>query len=157
MRKEEVESLKGKLVFFDFDGTLSEYRFLNKVGPEELTGEFLYKLAFERIYDTIRPLSTMQEVVKMLDPEKVYILGAITLNTEIEEKQEWLRKYYPSIKKENMIFVNNSETKLEMLEAYRQKLNLDYKDIAFIDDKHSTIQSAEKMGFIAYHPSTFVD
>ena len=93
----------------------------------------------------------------MLDPEKVYILGAITLNTEIEEKQEWLRKYYPSIKKENMIFVNNSETKLEMLEAYRQKLNLDYKDIAFIDDKHSTIQSAEKMGFIAYHPSTFVD
>ncbi len=157
MRKEAIESLKGKLVFFDFDGTLSEYRFLNRVGPEELTGEFLYKLAFERIYDTIRPLATMQEVVKMLDPEKVYILGAITLNTEIEEKYKWLEKYYPSIKRENMIFVNNTTTKLGMLEAYRQKFNLDYKDIIFVDDMHSTIQSAEEMGFIAYHPSTFVD
>lgn len=157
MRKEAIESLKGKLVFFDFDGTLSEYRFLNRVGPEELTGEFLYKLAFERIYDTIRPLATMQEVIKMLDPEKVYILGAITLNTEIEEKYKWLEKYYPSIKRENMIFVNNTETKLGMLEAYRQKFNLDYKDIIFVDDMHSTIQRAEEMGFIAYHPSTFVD
>lgn len=157
MRKEAVESLKGKLVFFDFDGTLSEYRFSGKVGPEELTGEFLYNLAFGRIYDNIRPLATMQEVVKNLDPENVYVLGAITLNSEIEEKYEWLAKNYPSIKKKNMIFVNNSETKLGMLEVYRKRYNLNYEDIAFIDDMHKTIQSAEEMGFIAYHPSTFVD
>lgn len=157
MRTEFIGSLKKKLVFFDFDGTLSEFRFNNKVGPEEMTGGLIYNLAFNKIYDNVRPLATMQAVVNELDPERVYILGAITLSSEIEEKKVWLAKNYPSIKKENMIFVNNADTKLEILEAYRKKLNLDYSDIVFVDDMHTTIMRAEELGFIAYHPSSFVD
>lgn len=157
MRTELVEKLKDKLVFFDFDGTLSEFRFYDKVGPEEMTGEFLYNLAFGKIYDNVRPLNTMQEVVSKLNPEKIYILGAITLNSEIEEKKAWLNKNYPSIKEENMIFVDSTKTKLEILEAYKKKFNLEYKDIVFVDDMHATIMKAEEMGFIAYHPSSFVD
>lgn len=56
-----------------------------------------------------------------------------------------------------MIFVNNADTKLEILEAYRKKLNLDYSDIVFVDDMHTTIMRAEELGFTAYHPSSFVD
>lgn len=157
MRTELVESLKGKLVFLDLDGTLAEFRFSDMIAPEKITGDFLYALAFNKIYDNVRPLATMQEVVKQLNPDKIYILGAITLNSEIDEKYAWLAKYYPSIKKENIIFVNNAEIKIEMLEVYKRKFNLDYKDIVFIDDMHRTIQLAELRGFKSYHPTSFVD
>lgn len=157
MRTELVKSLKDKLVFFDFDGTLAEFRFYNKVGPENVEGKFLYKFAFDNLYESIRPLATMQEVVKNLNPDNVYILGAVVLNSEIEQKYKWLNKNYPSIKRENMIFVSNKDIKLDMLEAYRMKYNLEYKDIVFVDDAHYTIQKAEALGFTAYHPSSFVD
>lgn len=157
MRTELVESLKNKAVFFDLDGTLAEFRFLDMVGPENFSGDFLYEFAFGKIYDNVRPLATMQEVVKALDPDKVYVLGAITLNSEIEEKYVWIAKHYPSIKRENILFVNCAEMKVELLEAYKRKLNLEYQDMVFVDDMHKTIQLVEERGFRAYHPSSFVD
>lgn len=157
MRTEMLKELEDKLVFFDFDGTLSEYRFGGQVGPIEFTQEVMYNQLFNKIYDNIRPLKTMQEYVENLDTNKVYILGAIAINTEINEKYEWLSKYYPSIKKENMIFVNSSSAKLQILEAYREKMNLKEEDIVLVDDYIPTIQKAEELGFIAYHPSSFID
>lgn len=157
MRTELVESLKNKAVFFDLDGTLAEFRFLDMVGPENFSGDFLYEFAFGKIYDNVRPLATMQEVVKELDSDKVYVLGAITLNSEIEEKYVWLAKHYPSIKRENILFVNCAEMKVELLESYRRKLNLEYQDMVFVDDMHKTIQVVEERGFRAYHPSSFID
>ena len=157
MRTELVENLKSKTVFFDLDGTLAEFRFLDMVGPENFSGDFLYEFAFGKLYDNVRPLATMQEVVKQLNPDKVYVLGAITLNSEIEEKYVWLEKHFPSIKRENILFVNCAEMKVELLEVYRRKLNLEYQDIVLVDDLHKTIQLAEGRGFRAYHPTSFVD
>lgn len=157
MRTELIEKLKGKLVFFDFDGTLSEFRFFDKVGPETVTGELLYKFSFENVYDNVRPLSVMQQTIANMNPENVYILGAITINHEIEEKYKWLVKYYPTIKKENIIFVNSADSKLGILEAYSKKFNMKSEDIVFVDDMHYTILKAEELGFTAYHPSSFID
>ena len=56
-----------------------------------------------------------------------------------------------------MIFVNSSSAKLQILEAYREKMNLKKKDIVLVDDYIPTIQKAEELGFIAYHPSSFID
>ncbi len=49
-------------------------------------------------------LKTMQRVVENLDSNKIFVLGAITTNTEIDQKYKWLSEHYPNIKKENVFF-----------------------------------------------------
>ena len=62
---------------------------------EFLFGELFYKA---------RPLKTMQKIIENLDSDKIFILGAIVTNNEIEQKYKWLNENYPKIKRENMFF-----------------------------------------------------
>ena len=103
-----IEKLKDKYVFFDVDGTLSEYRYNDRLyggGCSELGCQSLEDLLFNDLYYKARPLRTMQNIIKNLDSNKIFILGAITTNTEIEQKYKWLKEYYPNIKRENMFFI----------------------------------------------------
>lgn len=152
------EILKNKYVFFDLDGTLSEYRFNNHVsGRNEWGGQTWEELFFGDVFVNNRPLKTMIEFIRKLDCNKVYVLGAITTNHEINEKYEWLQKYYPFIKKENIIFVADSSLKLVALNQYAKKLNIEKKEIVFVDDKHSTIRETEEEGFTSYHITSFIE
>ena len=102
-----IEKLKEKYVFFDIDGTLSEYRYNDRLyGGEcpELGCQSLEDLLFNDLYYRARPLKTMQKIIEKLDSDKIFILGAVTTNTEIEQKYKWLAKYYPNIKKRKYIF-----------------------------------------------------
>lgn len=151
------EMLKNKCVFFDLDGTLSEYRFHDHVsGRNDWGGQTWEELFFGDVFVKNRPLKTMVELIQNLDCEKVYILGAITTNHEMDEKYEWLRKYYPCIKKENIIFVADSSLKLIALEQYTKKLKTEKSDIVFVDDKHETIRKTEEAGFTSYHITSFM-
>jgi hypothetical protein len=98
----------------------------------------------------------MIEVVKQLDSDRQYILGAICTNYEMEQKYKWLSMYYPFIKKDHAIFVCSSDLKVPTLEEYRMLLSVNHNNIAFVDDKHKTIQAAEEAGFMAYHISSFM-
>ena len=152
------EKLINKYVFFDLDGTLAEYRYNDHIsGNNNWGGQTFEELLFGDVFLKARPLKTMMELVKKLDPSKVYILGAITTNHEINEKITWLSKYYPTIKPENIIFVSSSTLKLIALEEYTKKLGITKKDIVFVDDKHITIRATEEAGFTSYHTTSFME
>ncbi len=153
-----LEKLKDKYVFFDVDGTLAEYRYNDHVsGANDWGGQTWEELFFGNVFVNNRPLKTMVHLIEKLDANKIFVLGVITTNHEIDEKYEWFAKYYPSIKKENIIFVADSSLKLIALEQYAKKLNISKEDIVFIDDKHATIRQTEEAGFKSYHVTSFVE
>lgn len=153
-----IPNLKDKYVFFDVDGTLSEYRYNDHVSSKnDWAGQTWEELFFGDVFVNNRPLKTMINLVEQLNSNKIFVLGAITTNHEIDEKYEWLAKYYPSIKRENIIFVADASMKVIALEQYAQKLNIPKEDIVFIDDKHATIKETEQAGFKSYHVTSFME
>ncbi len=152
--------LANKYVFFDVDGTLSEYRYEDKLyGGEcsELGCQSMKNLLFGNLFLQARPLKTMQNLVSQLDSDKIYILGTIVTNNEINQKYEWLEKNYPYFKKENIIFVSSTMLKVNVLLEYAKKLNVKTEDIVFIDDRLDVLRKAEENNITAYHPSSFME
>ncbi len=155
-----LDKLKDKYVFFDVDGTLSEYRYndiLYGGRDYELGCQSLENLLFDNLFYTARPLKTMQNIIKNLDSNKMFILGAAATNNEINQKYKWLEKNYPNIKKEHIIFICSTMLKPEVILAYSKKLNIDLNDIVFVDDRLDVLRKAETLGITSYHPSSFVE
>lgn len=155
-----VEKLKDKYVFFDVDGTLSEYRYNDRLyagGCSELGCQSLEDLLFNNLFYTARPLKTMQRVIEKLDSNKIFVLGAITTNTEIDQKYKWLSEHYPNIKRENVFFICSTLLKPEVIIECCKHYNIDIKQVAFVDDRIDVLRKAEEMGITAYHPSSFAE
>lgn len=153
-----LEKLKDKYVFFDVDGTLAEYRYNDRVsGGNDWGAQTWEELFFGNVFVNNRPLKTMVNLINQLDSNKIFVLGVVTTSHEMHEKYQWFAKYYPSIRKENIIFVADSSLKVIALEQYAKKLNIDKKEIVFIDDKHATIRQTEEAGFKSYHVTSFIE
>ena len=155
-----IKKLKEKYVFFDVDGTLSEYRYDDKLyggGCSLLGCQSLEDLLFNNLFYKARPLKTMQNIIEKLDSDKIFILGTVTTNTEIDQKYLWLNKYFPNIKRENIFFICSTMLKPEVIVEYCKHYNLDIKDVVFVDDRIDVLRKAEEMGITAYHPSSFTE
>lgn len=155
-----IKKLKEKYVFFDVDGTLSEYRYDDKLyggGCSLLGCQSLEDLLFNNLFYNARPLKTMQNIIENLDSDKIFILGAVTTNTEIDQKYLWLNKYFPNIKRENIFFICSTMLKPEVIVEYCKHYNLDIKNVVFVDDRIDVLRKAEEMGITAYHPSSFTE
>ncbi len=155
-----IEKLKDKYVFFDVDGTLSEYRYKDVLygGRNlELGCQSLEDLLFGDLFYKARPLKTMQRVIENLDSNRIFILGAATTNNEIEQKYLWLKENYPNIKKENIFFISSTMLKPEVIVEYCKHYNVNLQDVAFVDDRLDVLRKAEEMGITAYHPSSFTN
>lgn len=155
-----IEKLRDKYVFFDVDGTLSEYRYNDKLyggGCPELGCQSFEDLLFNDLYYNARPLKTMQRIINELDSNKIFILGAITTNTEINQKYRWLSKHYPSIKMENVFFICSTLLKPEVIIECCKHYEIDIKDVAFVDDRIDVLRKAESLGIKSYHPSSFTE
>lgn len=66
MNKEILKKSKEKYVFFDIDGTLSEYRYKDILYGgrcPELGCQSLDNLLFNNLYYKERPLKTMQNII----------------------------------------------------------------------------------------------
>ena len=155
-----LEKLKDKYVFFDVDGTLSEYRYNDKLysgGCPELGCQTLEDLLFSNLFSKARPLKTMQNIISKLDSDKVFILGTIVTNNEIEQKYTWLKENYPNIKRENVCFISSTMLKPEVILEYCNHLNINKEDVVFVDDRLDVLRKAEELGITAYHPSSFME
>lgn len=155
-----LKKLENKISFFDIDGTLAEFRYNDKlcgnIGNKKAS-QNLNELLFGDLFLKARPLKLMQNIISNLNPENVYILGVVLTNNEIKNKEAWLEKHYPSIKKENILFIASSEFKPYVIEEYVKHLNLDKNDAVFIDDNVSALQLAESIGIKSYHISSFYE
>lgn len=155
-----INKLKDKYVFFDVDGTLSEYRFNDKLyegGCYDLGCQSLDNFLFGDLFYHARPLKTMQRLIKKLDPNKAFILGTIVTNNEINQKYKWLNENYPNIKRENIIFISNTMLKPDVILAYCKHYNINIKDVVFVDDRLDALRKAESLGITSYHPSSFME
>lgn len=155
-----LEKLKDKYVFFDVDGTLSEYRHHDQVYAgrnPELGCQTLNDLLFGDLFLKSRPLKTMQRIVSKLDPNKIFILGTIVTNNEVNQKYIWLEKNFPEFKKENIIFISSTMLKPEVMLEYSKQYDINLADIIFIDDRMGVIRKAEELGITSYHPSSFTE
>ncbi len=155
-----LEKLKDKYVFFDVDGTLSEYRYNDAIysgRDPELGCQTLKNLLFDDLFANARPLKTMQNIISKLDSDKVLILGTIVTNNEIEQKYPWLKKHYPNIKRENIYFISSTMLKPDVIIEWCQHFNVNLSDVAFVDDRLDVLRRAEAMGITSYHPSSFTD
>lgn len=155
-----LEKLKEKYIFFDVDGTLSEYRYNDKLysgACPELGCQTLEDLLFSNLFSKARPLKTMQNIISKLDSDKVFILGTIVTNNEIEQKNIWLKENYPNIKKENICFISSTMLKPDVILEYCKYLNIDKEDVVFVDDRLDVLRKAEELGITAYHPSSFME
>lgn len=155
--KSIVDNLMDKKVFFDFDGTLCECRygnFCSVVAGKKST--FLEACVFTNPYEIAKPICIMQEVVKALNPDNVYILGRTSGSIENKYKEKFLNKHFPSIKNENMIFVNTAEDKCIFLDRLSDKY--DKEKLVLIEDDFATIIKAElEYNLNCYHISSFMN
>ncbi len=155
-----LEKLKGKYVFFDVDGTLSEYRYKDKLyggACPELGCQSLDDLLFNDLFYKARPLKTMQKIVEKLDSDKIFILGTVTTNNEINQKYKWLSEHYPNIKRENIFFICSTLLKPDVIIEYCNHYKIDIKQTVFVDDRIDVLRKAESLEITSYHPSSFTE
>ena len=155
-----LEKLKDKYVFFDVDGTLSEYRYKDKLyggACPELGCQSLDDLLFNDLFYKARPLKTMQKIVEKLDSDKIFILGTVTTNNEINQKYKWLSEHYPNIKRENIFFICSTLLKPDVIIEYCNHYKIDIKQTVFVDDRIDVLRKAESLGITSYHPSSFTE
>lgn len=108
-------------------------------------------------FDNARPLNNMQKIISQLNSDKIFVLGTIVINNEINQKYKWLEENYPNIKKENIIFISSTMMKPNVIIEYAKKLDINLQDTVFVDDRLDVLRKAEELGITAYHPSSFVE
>ena len=148
-----LNGLKGHIVVFDFDGTMTDFRYAEDSLLPCRDDEIFEYSKTHNIYENARMLETVKYIINNLDKEKVFVLTR-TETTLIEKKNDAILKNF-NIKSENIHHVQDANNKLAIL----RKLHNDFgENIVFVEDTFKTILNAEEaMSYIkGIHISTFI-
>lgn len=157
--KKIIEDNSKKIaIFVDMDGVVADYRFGE--------GENI-KNNKPGLYLNKRPIHTTINNLKKLNDEidcEMCILSSCLFKEQAEEKDLWLTKYMPFIKKENKIFIlsENFESRKKLkIDKIREKLDSNECELAIlIDDTHDILflaLSELKEKVIPFHVITLID
>ena len=150
--------LRDKYVFFDIDGTLAAYRFNNHVGEPVVTdnGMNISDLS-DGIFLKREPSKFIQKVVLDIKDvaREIICLSYCVSDRERVDKNLWLDKYYPMIKRRFLIDLDKN--KAETILKYCSDNNILLDDVVFIDDVLDYLREAERLGIKSYHISSFLD
>ena len=134
--EEEIKKLGDKPIrlYLDMDGTIVHF---------DLDGA--------HDYDIKRPLMNRINMLKELNKKyknvTLYVLTICHENKQIKEKNDWLDKYFPEVKKENrVIIVRDPRGPVSSGDCKRNYLNkLDTKDILIlVDDDRRILETISK-------------
>ena len=134
-------------IYFDMDGVFAEYDIGN----------------FD--YSTIRPIKTVINLMNNLykDGLNIKVLSICKNNKVVEEKYDWIEKYVPFLKKENLIFISKGEhpgyESNELKSNYlKDKINKKHVTI-LIDDDSSIIKKVckENEDVKVFHVSSIIE
>lgn len=149
---------KDVIIFVDMDGVVADYRF----GEGENIKNNKPGLYFKK-----RPIYTAINNLKRINDEincEMCILSSCLYQEQVDEKNLWLNKYMPFIKKENRIYVltENFETRKKLkINKIKETLNQKKCNLSIlIDDTHEILLLALeelKESVIPFHVITLID
>lgn len=152
-----MELCEGRIVVFDFDGALTEFKYAeDRLLPcrDDETNEYFET---DNFYVNCNISKTLQFVINTLFPngsDDIYILSSSAPNT-IPAKMEIINREFPAFKNENVYIVGTAEEKMRVLPKLYGKHN---KEILFIEDTAKNLLNAEEaFGFVrGYHISSLI-
>lgn len=124
-----------KKIFLDLDGTCARFNVrnaLNRYATEK--GFFAKLLAYKGI----------EEVDKMAKEGNVYIISASPNEQADNDKRQWIDKYLPSVRKENILLCRNGENKAKFIEKTLQ-IKID-EGCYLLDDYTKNLNEWEQAG-----------
>lgn len=157
MYMERVEmltnGLKNHIVVFDFDGTMTDFRYAKESLLPCRDDEIFEYSKTKNIYENARMLETVKYIIDNLDTEKVFVLTR-TETTLIEKKNIAILENF-NIKAEHIYHVQDANNKLAILRKLHNEFN---ENIVFVEDTFKTILNAEEaMPYVkGIHISTFM-
>jgi len=155
VRKSDLEN---KYVFWDIDGTLAPYRFNDHVSdPEGTNNGMSLKEISEHIFLTRKPSQHMMKVVYSCGARRNFIMGHCQVQQEMDDKQLWLDKHFPIIKRQDRILTFENISKADSIVEYCAGHRIDLKDAVYVDDVLVFLREAERKGIKSYHISSFLD
>lgn len=132
-------NLRNKYIFWDIDGTLAEYRFNGHVSDPEGTDNGMH----------------MQMVLSTCGAKQNIVMGHCQVQKEMDDKQLWLDKYYPSITER--LLVSEDKSKADTILQYCKDHDISLQDVVFVDDTIPFLREAERKGIKSFHISSFLD
>lgn len=152
-----MEVCKDKIIVFDFDGALTEFKYAeNRLLPcrDDETNEYFTTNNF---YINCNVSRTLQFVINALFPngsDDIYILSSSAPNT-IPAKMEIIKKEFPAFRDENVYIVSTADEKMRVLPELYKKHK---KEILFIEDTAKNLLNAEEtFDFVrGYHISSLI-
>lgn len=155
VRKSDLEN---KYVFWDIDGTLAPYRFNDHVSdPEGTINGMSLKEISEHIFLTRKPSQHMMKVVYSCGARRNFIMGHCQVQQEMDDKQLWLDKHFPIIRRQDRILTFENISKADSIVEYCAGHRIDLKDAVYVDDVLVFLREAERKGIKSYHISSFLD
>ena len=155
IRKSDLEN---KYVFWDIDGTLAPYRFNDHVSdPEGTNNGMSLKEISEHIFLTRKPSQHMMKVVYSCGARRNFIMGHCQVQQEMDDKQLWLDKHFPIIRRQDRILTFENISKADSIVEYCAGHRIDLKDVVYVDDVLAFLREAERKGIKSYHISSFLD
>lgn len=135
--------MKDKFVFVDYEGTLSEISKGSGVNQKVLIADLL----FDDVFRNLKPRENVKKFLAQFIPENIFVLGVVSVNREIKQKECWLKKHYPEIQESNYIFISSKYKKVEIMNEFVKYKKLKVSDVIFIDDKQSYLDEAIACGY----------
>jgi hypothetical protein len=155
VRKSDLEN---KYVFWDIDGTLAPYRFNDHVSdPEGTNNGMSLKEISEHIFLTRKPSQHMMKVVYSCGARRNFIMGHCQVQQEMDDKQLWLDKHFPIIKRQDRLLTFENISKADSIIEYCAGHRIDLKDAVYVDNVLVFLREAERKGIKSYHISSFLD
>lgn len=144
------------MFFFDIDGTLAAYRFNDHVSDPLGTSNGMSILEIEDgIFFKRKPSLLMQKVLLENEAKENIALSYCLNEKERSDKNLWLDKYYPMIRKRFLIDLDKNKARTIL--DYCHDNNILLKDVIFVDDVLDYLKEAERLGIKSYHISSFLD
>ncbi|MBE6451322.1 MAG: hypothetical protein E7016_05095 [Alphaproteobacteria bacterium] len=149
-----IELCKDKIVVFDFDGTLTKFKYeKNRLLPCLQKDVLEYTLAGGNIYHTTTVLKTMQYIISKLNMNNLWVLT--TSYPQLRDIKSKIIHQHFNIPLERIIHSNSDLHKVELLKNIHSTT---YKKIIFVEDTVNTLLAAEdNLDFVeGYHISSLL-
>lgn len=150
------DQLRGKYIFWDIDGTLAAYRFNGHVSdPEGTDNGMSLKEIEDGVFLKRKPSCHMQMVLSTCGAKQNIVMGHCQVQKEMDDKQLWLDKYYPSITER--LLISEDKSKADTILQYCKDHDISLQEVVFVDDTIPFLREAERKGIKSFHISSFLD